>query len=41
MHSGKLLPRYYRNQQHQAELLKGFIEAIETLEDELEEETDE
>ena len=34
----QIAPRYYRNQQHQAELLKGFIEAIETLEDELEEE---
>ncbi len=34
----QISPRYFRNQQHQAELLKGFIEAIERLEDKLEEE---
>ncbi len=37
----QIAPRYYRNQQHQAELLRGFIEAIETLEDELADEEEE
>ncbi len=34
----QIAPRYYRNQQHQAELLKALIDAIEDLEDLLEEE---
>jgi type III secretion protein W len=37
----QIAPRYYRNQQHQSELLKGFIEAIEELEDMLEKEEEE
>ncbi|HEY4254762.1 MAG TPA: HrpJ domain-containing protein [Chlamydiales bacterium] len=37
----QIAPRYYRNQQHQAELLKGFIEALEELEDELDEKEEE
>jgi type III secretion protein W len=34
----QIAPRYYRNQQHREDLLKAVIEALENLEDELEEE---
>lgn len=36
----QVAPRYYRNQRHQEELLKAFIDAIEKLEDQQEERDD-
>lgn len=37
----QIAPQYYRNPQHRQELVKGFIDALEKLEDELEEEDEE
>jgi type III secretion protein W len=37
----QIAPRYYRNQQHKEELNKSFIDLLEKLEDELEEEDEE
>ena len=37
----QVAPRYYRNTQHRDELLKSFIDAIEKLEDKMEEEEEE
>jgi len=37
----QVAPRYYRNQQHKEELTKSFIDLLETLEDELEDENEE
>ena len=34
----QIAPRYYRNPQHRDELMKTFIDTIDKLEDELEEE---